>query len=236
MDNTSPLWSERVLPEEFEQALATLPHSSWSLIYATKFSILDAATSRYLPPLAQGLAEVTRQALTTGSVRYTLDSAQAGNLGGIELYELDGQRTELYVQMSPRPTKAAATDQQIALVQAQPGRAARRHTLSALNQRRRIEQAAHWRWRQALHATVLCRFLNWLSREQVGATHQLLSTPRRAGGRPRKQSNTWAYQQVHELGRDRLAVFREWLAMDDNDRLEDPKDSFKKAIRHRQGK
>lgn len=236
MDNTSPLWSERVLPEELEQALGTLSRSSWSLIYATKFSILDAATSRYLPPLAQGLAEITRQTLTTGSVRYTLDSAEAGNLGDIQLYELDGQRTELYVQTPTRPIKPAATTDQLALVQAQPGHAERLAALSALNQHRRNEQIAHWRWRQALHAAVLSRFLDWLCRERDEATRNLPPILRRPGGRPRKQSNTWAYQQVHELGRDRLAVFREWLAMDDNDRLEDPKDSFKKAIRYRQGK
>lgn len=236
MDNTSPLWSERVLPEELEQALGTLSRSSWSLIYTTKFSILDAATSRYLPPLAQGLAEITRQPLTTGSVRYTLDSAEAGNLGDIQLYELDGHRTELYVQTPPRPIKPPATAGQLALVQAQPDHAERLAVLSALNQHRRNEQTAHWHWRQALHAAVLSRFLDWLSRERDGATRKLPPILRRPGGRPRKQSNTWAYQQVHELGRDRLAVFREWLAMDDNDRLEDPKDSFKKAIRHRQGK
>lgn len=236
MDSTSPGWSERVLPEEFEQALDTLPRSSWSLIYATKFSILDAATSRYLPPLAQGLAEITRQALTTGSVRYTLDSVEVGNLGDMQLYELDDYRTELYVQAPPRPPRPVASPAELAQIRAQPDRAARRRALSALNQQRRSEQAAHWRWRQALHATVLRRFLDWLSHERVGAASQPPLMPRRAGGRPRKQSNTWAYQQVHELGRDRLAVFREWLAMDDNARLEDPKDSFKKAIRRRQGK
>ena len=234
MNDASPPWSERVLPAEYEQALTALPRSSWSLIYATKFSILDAATRRYLQPLAQGLAEVTREPLTTGSARYTLTSPVAGELGEVQLYELDDHCTELYIQPPPYPPKRLATPAELAQVEAQPDRAARRRALAALNQRRRADQAAQLRWRQALHAVALSRFLDRLSQERAWIDGS--SAPRRTGGRPRKQSNEWAYRQVHELGRARLEVFREWLAMDDNCQLEDSKDSFKKAIRPRPGK
>jgi hypothetical protein len=57
------------------------------------------------------------------------------------------------------------------------------------------------------------------------------------GGRPYKQSNVWAYRQVHDYQRDPSEVYREWLARDEaNQLLADPKDSFKKAIKRKKGK
>jgi len=55
------------------------------------------------------------------------------------------------------------------------------------------------------------------------------------GGRPRYADDEWAYEQVNNEGRDPAEVYREWLERIGKraERLADPHDSFKKAIRPR---
>lgn len=59
----------------------------------------------------------------------------------------------------------------------------------------------------------------------------------RVGARP-KPHYEWAYQQI-KGGRDQAEVYSEWLGKiprEDKDRLVDPLDSFKKAMRYREKK
>jgi hypothetical protein len=55
-------------------------------------------------------------------------------------------------------------------------------------------------------------------------------------GRPRSSDNTWAYQQVRELGRPPADVYPEWFERVKDLRLADPRDSFNKAIRPKKEK
>jgi hypothetical protein len=63
---------------------------------------------------------------------------------------------------------------------------------------------------------------------------ELSSAIRGKPGRPRYAENTWAYEQVNVYGRKPDEVYQEWLERVDPVRLqmlEDPRDSFKKAIK-----
>lgn len=235
-NSSSPCqWSERAMPDELQQALLRVPYANWSLIYMAPFGMLDAMIARYLAALDPDLAAAERLAVANGSTCYTLCHALAGPLGEIYLYELAEDRTELYVEIPPRPPKRAPTEQERAFVRAQADREARALAIRAINQQRQADQEAHYRWRRALQAVILLRFFARFEQERLAAAQG--GVPARGqGGRPRKLSNTWAYQQVHELGRDQRRVFREWLDMEDNAQLADPHDSFKKAIRLRKGK
>jgi len=74
---------------------------------------------------------------------------------------------------------------------------------------------------------------NQLLQEMERLSSLELSRPiqKKPGGRPYKQSNIWAYEQVHDYQRDPMQVYREWLERDaSNKLLADPLDSFKKVI------
>jgi len=62
--------------------------------------------------------------------------------------------------------------------------------------------------------------------------------PARPGGRPRYADDEWAYEQVNVKGREPVDVYREWFDRigERAERLSDPRDSFKKAIRPRRKK
>ncbi len=71
------------------------------------------------------------------------------------------------------------------------------------------------------------RVIDW---EQIAPTGK--------GGRPRYMENDWARQQVNELGRTPGDVYPEWLEMSGARAklLDDPYDSFSKAIRTKKRK
>ena len=62
--------------------------------------------------------------------------------------------------------------------------------------------------------------------------------PARRGGRPRYADDEWAYEQVNVKGREPADVYKEWFDRigERAERLSDPHDSFKKAIRSRRKK
>lgn len=89
------------------------------------------------------------------------------------------------------------------------------------------------RFRQAVDAVV--NAYSAITNVSNGAAAEITSAPisDRRGGRPRDPDNEWAYQQVREEGRQPNDVYPEWLKRigDKAKILDDPRDSFNKAIR-----
>jgi len=216
-DMADPGWLDRPLPDELEAALHSSGRGGWSIIYPVEFSIVDAATMEYLPPLMNGLAEdIERQQLTLGSVRYTITDSNLGSLGAIRLRKVSNEQTEVTIEPPPKPGRRPPTEEERAVAQAQPDKTAFYQALRENDKRRQSEQAAHWRWRQATQAAIIRFFLERFDEEQewlekAEKKTQPSVSPAEAHRLPwRYPEDRWLWEQVNIESRRLKTVFQEW--------------------------
>ncbi len=80
-------------------------------LFPIEFDVLDAATYTYLPGLAKGWVEFTREPVQQGLVVYRLSHRDLGDLGTITLRMMSSKKTELAIKnpvtlrLAPMATK-----------------------------------------------------------------------------------------------------------------------------------
>ena len=219
LDITDPSWAERTLRPDLEEALHQVPSFGWAQHLPIEFSVLDAATDRYLRPRLPGSLEVERKTLTAGSVVYRLHRDALGPLGTISLRTLDDKVTEVSVVPPPRPRLARETREEAKYLfrpQDDPGTEQQDETYREAGRQRKREQEAHHRWRRAHQAALIVNLFKHLNQEQEwvaqakDANHSSDDIPpqkSRPRGRPRKDLYDEGYRFYYSNNHDARIAF-----------------------------
>jgi len=243
-DFANPEWLETEMPEVDLGLLKEYAgRTSQSTVYPIDISILDAAVDEHIEPLANGVATITREPLTLGSVRYNIVNNELGPLGAIRLRKLGkdqagNDRTELTIETPPVPARRGMTSEEYAMIQGQVGRAAHLQAQRALDQRRKAEQEAHHTWRRARHARVILKFFNFWEAERQWLAEPTSpdDTRERGPGRDPKPLYDEGFQLYQTRGRSIRAAYDELRRIhpDEADALDFA--AFKSAINYRRAR
>jgi hypothetical protein len=211
--------------------------------------VLDDAFSRHLNDLERdGWVKTDRVECTPSRVEYRLSHPQFGDLGIVELTQLDDEHSAVIISDPLPPSPRQFTEEEGEALDAIPlgeeyikqinvtldkikGEGAKLYDLRKVHQRNVIQ-----RLYVQLAGDPILRGVFALPATDTEDTES--DAGARTGGRPRNLDYDWAYQEITR-GRDQSDVYKDWLqrvAKNGWVELADPLDSFKKAMRYRRKK